>query len=482
MAAPRADLRDDRPTTSAFWLGRLDARPLAVFRIVLGAIVLFDLGDRLRDFHAFYTDLGLVERSVLTSAVAWSAAGWMGESWQAGVVFALGALGAVGLVLGFKTRWSTLLTFWAVLSIQERNLAIFDGGDQTLRLLLFWSIFVDLGARYSLDARRGRQDTIAAVPVRLLQLQVVLIHFFAGVSKNGATWKAGTAVFRAMQDRTFGRSGGEWLLAYPTLCTWLTYGTLAIEICFPFLVCSPWLHSRLRAFAVGAALLLHLGIFSLMRIGMFSFVMPLSLLALVRAAWWPAWRRTPPVADEGEPQSTMASRWIWFPVSLAVLITWTLAAVQTPALPLRILRALGLQQQWKLFAPDPAGVRRTWYVPGVLGDGQLVDVGAEIAPRFIEDYPVRYTRWAKWKSHLAGPGIRRLDQTGRYLCRLWKGLHPDGPALVELDLEYATEPVVDPGQTRLAATMTRALHQPCVRPPKRVEQQPEQEEAHDGPD
>lgn len=459
--------RDENPLHKAFWLGELDARPLRLFGALLGLVVLFDLGERLRDFHAFHTDGGLLNVAQLSLASRWSPAPLLHAPWHAAVVFGMAALGAAGLVAGRFTRWSTILTFIAVQTIHQRNPLVLDGGDVALRVLLFWSIFVDLS---------GRRPLVAALPVRLLQLQVVVIHFFAGVNKSGAAWHDGTALYRVLQDVTFARPLAETLLAHPALCQLLTFATLGLELAFPLLVFAPWQHGRLRAVAVVGAYALHAGIFVVMRVGLFSLIMPVALVALWRADWVPRWRRAPataPAADRPTP------RWAWLALPLYLLIVWRVADDQMPIPAQRVLDVLGLQQRWRMFGPAPPYEAGPWYVPGIVEGGTLVDVGAEVAPALIEEGGMRFSRWAKYKSQLfVGPtsGRTRL-LLGRYLCRKWHAEHPQGPRLLELDLELALTKVVGPTEARPSApVMTKVFHQPCVRTPQPDEQRAPQQE------
>ena len=87
-----------------------------------------------------------------------------------------------------------------LMSLQARNPAVRNGGDETFRLLLFWSMFLPLGASWSVDARRRtaqrrRASLPAALPAALL-LQVALIYPFNALYKDGAAW---TSDFTALE-------------------------------------------------------------------------------------------------------------------------------------------------------------------------------------------------------------------------------------------------------------------------------------------
>ena len=68
-----------------------------------------------------------------------------------------------------------------------RNPVVLHGGDMTIRLMLFWAVFLPTGARFSVDA--GRKPA-AVQPTRALSLgtaaltfQVCFVYWFAAAFK-----------------------------------------------------------------------------------------------------------------------------------------------------------------------------------------------------------------------------------------------------------------------------------------------------------
>lgn len=472
---------DRRPFGKDFWLGELDARHMALFRVLLALVVLWDVGDRLRDFHAFYTDAGLFDHTTPLVHIPFSLGRIMGEPWQAAIVFALAGLGALGMLFGLFTRWSTILTLVAVLGIQHRNPFILDGGDVALRVVLFWSIFIDLGAVASLDARRrGARPTIDALPVRLLQLQVIFLHLATGLLKSGAPWRDGTAVYRALQDTPFTRDTAAWVMAAPWLCALLTWATLALEIGAPLWMYSPWQHGRVRAVGVFATHALHAGIFLTMRVGIFSLIMQVALFACWRAEWIPAWRRTPP-AERG---TLGSARLLWLAVPIFVAIAVRAATGPLPRPLHQALAWSGLDQRWKMFAPAPPTLAGRWRFPGQRTDGVTLDVADTILPALTNDRPWRFTRWAKYKSQMRAGDDRRRIFLGSYLCRRYRAVAAP-PMLDSLTMEYEGRTIVGPNEPPSEATTTRVFYQPCLRPadpPQPTQHPEEQQQSDDGVD
>src|SRR6185369_3440973 len=162
----------DNPFRRAFWTGEIDARVPALLRIALGIVIVTDLVDRLRDLFTFFTDLGVVPRSAFP--MRWSIFAATGQPGPTAALFLLGIPIGVALMVGYRTRAASVLAWVFLTSVMARNPYICDGGDTVLRLLLFWSMFADLGARYSFDVRLGRRParaTVPAIAVRALQIQ-----------------------------------------------------------------------------------------------------------------------------------------------------------------------------------------------------------------------------------------------------------------------------------------------------------------------
>ena len=117
-------------------------------------------------------------------------------------------------------------------SLQSRNPIVLNGGDAILRLLLFWSMLLPLGARWSLDAARaGRRppDVVTGGAAAALLLQVVFIYVFTGLKKSGATWNE--ALLQAMTWSTITLERWGPLLAWsPVWSGPARPGTLAVVL------------------------------------------------------------------------------------------------------------------------------------------------------------------------------------------------------------------------------------------------------------
>jgi len=144
---------------------RLDLRSLAALRVALAAVLLLDLADRSRDLTVHYTDLGVTPRaSVVAESGSWRYSLHLAaiDTFGQGVLFCLSGAFAAALLVGYRTRIATIGSWLLLGSLHARNWLLLNSGDELLLMLLFWSMFLPLGARWSLDALRRPQSEFPA--------------------------------------------------------------------------------------------------------------------------------------------------------------------------------------------------------------------------------------------------------------------------------------------------------------------------------
>jgi HTTM domain len=452
----------------AFWRGVVDARPAALLRIALGLLAFADFCDRLRDFNAFYTLDGLVAGpSEGFRSLTWSLFSLTSSRGLTLALFVTGFPLALAFALGYRTRVANLLLWLFLVSLHNRNIHVCDGGDAVLRTLVFWSLFVDAGAAYSLDVRLGRRApaaTIPAFPFRALQIQIALIYLLTFIAKSGQGWREGTAVYQAVSNSDWGRGLGPLLAEHPALCRVLTRATLVIEAAIPLLLFSPFRTNLTRTIAIAGGVGLHLGIFFTMRVGIFSQVMPLSYLAFVPIRWIDAgeaavarvfarWRRQREPGPSAPAPSKLSRAWnraaALVVAAQLVLIgadqILRLARVRSPR-PLHAELTLVAQvQNWSMFAPDAPRFDILWRVPGELTDGGREELTDVVIPELAARGGFFYSRWHRLRNSLNANPSDLMWPFGRYVCRRWRLHHPDrgGPRLARFELVAHLRPLVN---------------------------------------
>jgi hypothetical protein len=449
----------------------IDLRALALFRIAIATVLLFDLLDRSRFLVAHYTDAGIYPaadalqeygRGLYLSPhllLSGSTAGEVG-------LFAIQALFAAAMLLGFHTRIATMASWFLLVSLQARNpyLAAM-GGDKFLRLLFFFGIFLPLGACLSLDARRvGRPASyrIATLPGAALLLQIALMYVTTGLQKNGVSWRDGMAVGLALNLEQHQTLFTPWLREMRWLHVPLTHATRAFEIFGPLLAFVPYRNELFRAAAFVAFTGFHLSLAAFLDIGPFPIMCIAAWFVFLPSALFDRW--LPALSASFAPQPAGSARvatprWAQIGAGLAILYVffanleqWTGRNI-FPA-PLRSAgTALRLNQSWKMFAPNPLN-RDGWIViDGQLADGRTINPWTGQATSFVKPADIPATapgfRWRlyTWYGLMVPASEARTHRHQRFagfICREWNRDHRGADRLVHVRTLTLIEITGDP--------------------------------------
>ena len=268
--------------------------------------MLIDIIIRSTDLEAHYANMGVLPMNALLEH-AWTpyqfslhAASGM---WQVqAVLFALAAALAIALGIGYHPRLATLGSWLMLVSVQNRNPLVGQGGDDLLRMLLFWGLFLPWGRVWSWQARKRaaplRYDYFSAATVAYV-VQLALLYWCTALLKTGPEWTTeGTALYYAFSLDQVLLPGGRLLYHHPDLLRWLTFGTLYTELLLPFLLFLPVGVAGWRLLFIGVLMGFHLGISVTLFVGLFFLVNMASLLGLLPpvALDWLSSRRWPSAA------------------------------------------------------------------------------------------------------------------------------------------------------------------------------------------
>src|SRR5215212_6169444 len=107
----------------------LDVRSLAVFRVGLALVLIADLAIRATDLEAHYTDAGLLPRSAVAPSWVFSPHLLHGSAWFEAVLFLVAGVAAGMLLVGYRTRAATFVSWLLLVSLHARNPVLTQGGD-----------------------------------------------------------------------------------------------------------------------------------------------------------------------------------------------------------------------------------------------------------------------------------------------------------------------------------------------------------------
>ena len=433
----------------------IDLRSLAIFRISIALIIIVDLITRASDLEPHYTDRGVLS---VDDAIEYS------PKWRVSVhllngsiefqaaLFIIAGLFAVALLLGYYTRFVTPVVWFLTISLNSRNPLLMQGSDYLLCLLLFWSMFLPLGARYSIDHLRNSHQlqesnlifsggTVAAL------LQICFVYWFSVALKSTKNWLIdGTGIYYAlMLDRYVTNFGKLLLGSHPLLLKFLTYASMGLEIFGPLLAFLPFFSGPVRCLVVVSFVIFHVSMGLALELWLFTYICIASWLLFVPSWFWDQFLekfKTPvqggysPIREQATWKNVLAAFFLIY------VLIWNIGTVNSaiffPGPIQSIGYALRLDQWWPLFRGPSR--KDGWHViVGKLQNGTQVNLLN----------PDRTVNWEKpelvtkiYKNHRWRKYFRYLlfkENYARYLCQRWNETHTDNKQLTSLEIYYIHE-------------------------------------------
>jgi len=493
---------------------RMDIRSLALFRVLAGLLILLDLALRLRDLSAHYTDFGVLPIDEAVKLSGYSG-GLTSLHFMSGsplfqlCLFFFAACFALMLIAGWRTQLATILSWVFLVSLQDRNTLILNGGDILFRLMLFWGIFLPLGAcasidslqlalrrkndlrgfseredldklnseelneeKCSLDSHSGKakksyslrnvslekKSGFSSLATFAFLLQFCLVYWAGCLFKWKGGWLEGDAVYYALNIDQFATPYAVWLRQYEGLVPFLTYSVYSFELLGPFFLFSPWKTGQIRTAVVFLFIMMHafFGIF--LHLGIFSLIAIVGWCAIL-PGWF--WDRVLGPEKEGEavPPLSFPERGL---VALCILLTIMMNIFSlyprthlfgSPDHWKLAASVFRMNQHWPMFSRP---LRNDgWYIyQGKLANGELVDLFHtgrpltwEKPPSGISHYP--NARWRKYLMNLWDLQFKEQRKNFlKYLARNWNNTHPMTEKVVGVDMYYVVNSTPKMGKKR----------------------------------
>jgi hypothetical protein len=236
-----------------------DRRALASMRIGVAAVLMLDLLIRLSDLEAFYSDTGVVPLEMLFKY------GWnsyyvsihtISGLWQVQLLlFLFSFFCAAMLFIGYRTQLFTILCWFLLLSLHNRNGFILQGGDDLLRMVLFWAMFIPWGSRYSYDSLLIRIEpynpVITAEAATMAYLIQVCYLYTGSALLKGVEWDTDfTALYYTYSLDQIAYPLTKNIYYYPDALKALTRVAYYFELFVPVLFFMPVAHAFCRFLGV----------------------------------------------------------------------------------------------------------------------------------------------------------------------------------------------------------------------------------------
>jgi len=432
----------------------IDIRSLALFRIGVALVFLGDLLVRFQDITAHYTDEGVLPRGVLIENIldTWKISlHLINGTWEYQLVlFFFGALFGIALLVGYWTRLATLLTWLFIISIQTRNPIILQGGDDVLRLLLFWGLFLPMGSYWSIDSLLSKKSAptnqIVSIGTCALLLQICLIYWFSAILKSDPVWRQdGTAVWYSLSIGLFSTSLGTMLLQYPTFLKGITFSTLYLEAFGPFFAFSPIWTGPLRFATAMAFIFFHMmGLNFAMELALFPYICAVAWIVFIPGWFWDKVLKRETLWVIPWRASWLSSGLAAFFLVNVLVLNLNTIDVRTPFYPSFLYNLdylTGLDQYWGMFAPYPMKEDAWYVIPGKLRDGTEVNLFTGGGPVVWEKPPLLSAMYAndRWRSFMINLITDEDNDVltlhyARYLCKTWNNSHFDDKQLMTFNI------------------------------------------------
>jgi len=271
---------------------------------------------------------------------------------------------------------------------------ILQGNDVLLRCALFWSFFVPLGAKFSLDslsktATPYQSNRILSWGTVAIILQLCILYFNAVIPKVSYEWRGDfNALYYVISMDYFTKPFGYWLLQYPAILTLLTKATVLLEFTIPFFLLMPLGNAYLRLIAFAMMVGFHIGIYLCMDVGLFSFMCIVYWLVILPTLFWDKvtkvipWRILTSGKETNSPEvlATPGPRWL-IPCLLIFVMVMNYQRYLNPPMVSdeasivdTVGRIIGLDQYWAMFSPGVLKDGLKIWAEGTKADGSKVNL------------------------------------------------------------------------------------------------------------
>ncbi len=275
----------------SFWFQPMTPEPVALFRILIGLLVLQILTVSIgSEFLNWYGSHAVVQNETVRRFF------WNSEprfdlllafASDSGllVYFYSVIVAAIFMTIGFCTRLSCVYVALALVSMHHHNPFNINGGDAFVRLMTMYLCFSNCGDCFSVDRVFAEKRNKGPLPIvakpawalRMIQLQLAIVYLHTFICKvNGMQWWDGTAVYFATRLEDLMRLRMP-LFDSLLFCQLLSWYTLIVEFAMFSLV---WI-KEIRYFVLAGALILHLGIDLAINLPVFEWAFIFALVTFI---------------------------------------------------------------------------------------------------------------------------------------------------------------------------------------------------------
>ncbi len=492
----------------------LDLRSLALLRILMGILIIYDLINRSTDLVAFYTDFGVLPRAELLREVndPWMASiHLLNGTWQVQLfLFFIAGFFGLLVMLGYRTRLVTIISWIFLISLQSRNGLVLSGADQVFRQVMFFAMFLPWGARYSLDSLHSKEqfylkNSFTSFATIGYIFQIGFLYVFSSYFKTSPAWRSeGTAIYYALSLDAFATRLGLFMLQFPQLLKVQTFIVYWIEAYLPYFLLTPMYSGPIRTVVVLIFVGMHIGMGLHLALGIFPAVCVIAWCGILPPWFWDSFlpklnlskklsqiqsfplivnmpilrklsstyfknNRNQEEKDLKFYNSLLINGLVF--ISTIYILLWNITSLpENPKLIPKYLKwpasLFNIQQRWNMFSPSPPKSSGWFIITATLTDGSIVDLytGKDQInwnkPTVVSEY-YKNDRWHKYLENISKQKfINYTKLYADYLCRDWNYKHAKSRRVTSLSINYMLT-ITFPREGHTPPQLTTILHSDC---------------------
>jgi hypothetical protein len=418
-------------------------RSLAAFRILLGFFLFLDVVNKSLLIPSFYAEDGVFPRilwmSQFMNSAKYSFHLMSGDTKVLAFLFVVQALLALAFMVGYRTKTVGVILYVFICSLQARNSFILASSDDLMRLALFWSLFLPISKKFSLEQEDSPSDIYVSWTTLPFIFQLFTMYMSSAIYKLSPTWMDGYAVYYSLNLEMYTKPMAHWFKDSLIFSKLVTHSTHALEFFGPVTF---MLVKRSRLLVVAAFLSFHFGLYLCLELGFFPWIAMVYWVALIPSVAWEhslgkkAAQFLSSLFEKYSFKNLVSAEptrvfkyalhgflfACFFMQIVVVSACFKTVEQMTPNSLYVVSDFIGLNQQWDMFAPTPVRNDGWFVIEATTSSGKTFDYMTGLAPQYAKpELPsAQYwnSEWRKFYLKVWDMGNERiLSPFSKYLCR-----------------------------------------------------------------
>jgi hypothetical protein len=265
---------------------QFDVRAFALFRMFFAFVMLIDLCIRISDLTAFYTQEGVLPYQLLQqhfSNYFFIPIYQLNDTnLYVAFCFSIQILSVLCFGVGYKTKFFQAILLLFYISLHMRNPYILQGGDDLIRGMLFFGLFLPLNAVWAIETKTNFLNV--KIPALAFMFQVLMVYWVSALMKTSDEWhNEASALYYVFNLDCIQWPFAKFLLNFPELLKVLTRAAYYIELIVPLVFFIPFKNSFFRLIGVSILFIFQFFIASTIYVGLFYLINLVALIPLLPA-------------------------------------------------------------------------------------------------------------------------------------------------------------------------------------------------------